>query len=113
MCLRHMIPNLDCSFSFDHQMKGLRGSFGSHCSYSADGTLGAEQIQNNQLLQVHICLMLLYSQKFCVIYSADEGMAFLDRRDLKWLSCVSTIFLRNFKYTLQQDRELETKKNQI
>ena len=73
MCLRHMIPNLDCSFSFDHQMKGLRGSFGSHCSYSADGTLGAEQIQNNQLLQVHICLMLLYSQKFCVIYSADEG----------------------------------------
>lgn len=58
-----------------------------------------------------ICLMLLYSQKFCVIYSADEGMAFLDRRDLKWLSCVSTIFLHNFKYTLQQGRELETKKN--
>lgn len=92
MCLRHMIPNLDCSFSFDHQMKGLRGSFGSHCSYSADGTLGAEQIQNNQLLQVHICLMLLYSQKFCVIYSTDEGMAFLDRRDLKWLSVFQLSF---------------------
>ena len=67
MCLRHMIPNLDCSFSFDHQMKGLRGSFGSHCSYSADGTLGAEQIQNNQLLQVHINLSnaFIFSEVLC------------------------------------------------
>lgn len=52
MCLRHMIPNLDSSPSSELGMKGLRGSFGTQRSNSGDATLGDEQIQSNQLLQV-------------------------------------------------------------
>ena len=54
MCLRHMIPNLSSSSSSEHNMKGLRGSFGTQRSYSGDGSHPDEQIKPNQLLQVHI-----------------------------------------------------------
>ena len=50
MCLRHMIPKLNSSFSIEYGMKGLRGSFGTQRSYSGDGP--HEQIKSNQLLQV-------------------------------------------------------------
>ena len=60
MCLRHMIPNLDISSSGDHELKGLRGSFGSQRSYSGDGTFGDEQIQNSQLLQVYSGLIIIF-----------------------------------------------------